>query len=56
MLGREFWDRAIDFQDLADEGTIRDEHLALISYAESPHEAWEFIRKFYCLPETFARD
>jgi len=56
LYGREFWDRVIDFQYLADEGTIRDEHLALISYAQSPHEAWEIIRKFYGLPETFARD
>jgi uncharacterized protein (TIGR00730 family) len=56
LFGREFWDRVIDFQYLADEGTIRDEHLKLISYAESPHEAWEIIRKFYGLPETFARD
>jgi len=56
LYGREFWDRALDFQSLADEGTIRDEHLSLISYAESPHEAWEIIRKFYGLPETFARD
>ena len=56
LFGREFWDRVIDFQYLADEGTIRDEHLKLISYAESPLEAWEIIRKFYGLPETFARD
>jgi uncharacterized protein (TIGR00730 family) len=56
LYGREFWDRVIDFQYLADEGTIRDEHLQLISYAQTPHEAWEIIRKFYGLPETFARD
>jgi len=56
LYGREFWDRVIDFQFLADEGTIRDEHLSLISYAQTPLEAWEIIRKFYGLPETFARD
>ncbi len=56
LYGREFWDRAIDFQDLADEGTIRDEHLDLIQYADAPRDAWEIIRKFYGLPETFARD
>jgi hypothetical protein len=56
LYGREFWDRVIDFEFLADEGTIRDEHLELISYAETPREAWEIIRKFYGLPETFARD
>ena len=56
LYGREFWDRVIDFQFLADEGTIRDEHLDLISYADSPHDAWEIIRKFYGLPEHIARD
>jgi hypothetical protein len=44
----------IDFQFLADEGTIRDEHLSLITYADSPHDAWEIIRKFYRMPEDFA--
>jgi uncharacterized protein (TIGR00730 family) len=56
LYGREFWDRVINFQFLADEGTIRDEHLDLISYADSPHDAWEIIRKFYGLPEHIARD
>jgi hypothetical protein len=46
----------LNLEYLADEGTIRDEHLSLVSYAESPQEAWETIRKFYGLPETFARD
>jgi uncharacterized protein (TIGR00730 family) len=56
LYGREFWDGALNLEYLADEGTIRDEHLSLVSYAESPQEAWETIRKFYGLPETFARD
>jgi uncharacterized protein (TIGR00730 family) len=56
LYGREFWDGVLNLQFLADEGTIRDEHLNLISYAETPHEAWEIIRKFYGLPETYARD
>lgn len=47
MFGREYWDRVIDFQFLADEGAIRDEHLQLISYAESPEEAWEIISRFH---------
>jgi uncharacterized protein (TIGR00730 family) len=51
LFGREFWKRAIDFQYLADEGTIRDEHLQLLSYADTPQEAWDIIRTFYRLPE-----
>jgi len=51
LYNREYWDKAVNFQFLADEGTIRDEHLSLIRYAETPEEAWEIIRSFYRLPE-----
>jgi uncharacterized protein (TIGR00730 family) len=47
LFGREYWKRVIDFQFLADEGVIADEHLNLISYAETPEEAWEIIRQFH---------
>lgn len=53
---REFWDRVIDFQFLADEGTIRDEHLSLVRYAETPQEAWGIIQEFYRLPMSPACD
>jgi uncharacterized protein (TIGR00730 family) len=47
MFGKKYWSNVIDFQFLADEGVIRDEHLELISYAESATEAWEQIQAFY---------
>lgn len=47
LYGREYWERLIDFQYMADEGVIADKHLELINYAETPHEAWEIIRKFH---------
>lgn len=47
LFGREYWDRVIDFQFLADEGAIQDEHLKLISYAETAQEAWELIDRFH---------
>jgi uncharacterized protein (TIGR00730 family) len=50
LYSREYWDRVVNFQFLADEGTIRDEHLSLIRYAETPDEAWTIIREFYRLP------
>jgi uncharacterized protein (TIGR00730 family) len=50
LFGRSYWEQAIDFQFLADEGTIRDEHLSLLQYAETPQEAWDIIRGFYRLP------
>ena len=49
LYGREFWDGALNLEYLADEGTIRDEHLSLVQYAESPQEAWEIIRTYYRL-------
>jgi uncharacterized protein (TIGR00730 family) len=47
MYGREYWDQVIDFQFLADEGTISDEDLDLIQYANTPDEAWQLIAKFH---------
>ena len=47
IFGREYWQEVIDFQHLADEGTIDDEDLELISYAETAEEAWEIIRQFH---------
>ena len=45
LFGREYWNRVIDFQFLADEGVIEDEHLRLISYAESPQEIIELLKQ-----------
>ena len=47
IFGREYWQQAIDFQYMADEGTIDDEDLDLIRYAETAEEAWEIIRQFH---------
>ena len=47
MFGREFWEQAIHFQFLADEGAIDDEHLDLFRYAETAEEAWEIIQQFH---------
>lgn len=47
LYGKEYWDSVINFQSLADEGVIADEHLDLISYADSPEEAWKLIADFH---------
>ncbi len=47
MYGREYWDQVIDFQFLADEGSISDEDLDLISYAETPQQIWDSIANFH---------
>ncbi|MCH8923907.1 MAG: LOG family protein [Planctomycetes bacterium] len=47
LYGREYWSRVIDFQFLADEGVIADEHLDLVDFVESPEEAWDIIARFH---------
>ena len=47
LFGEEYWSRIVDFQVLADEGVIRDEHLDLFQYCDSPKEAWEIITEFH---------
>ena len=46
LFGTEFWSRLIDFDYLADCGLIRDEHLDLFQFADTPEEAWSLIQAF----------
>ncbi|MCB1704908.1 MAG: LOG family protein [Halioglobus sp.] len=43
LLGREFWERAVDFEFLVDEGMIAEEDRALFQFADSAEEAWGII-------------
>lgn len=47
LFGRDYWQRVIDFQFLADEGVIADKHLDLLDFAETPAEAWDIIVNFH---------
>lgn len=47
MFSRRYWEQVLDFQFLADEGAIEDEHLDLIHYAETPEEIWNIIATFH---------
>ncbi len=47
LYGRDYWESIIDFPKMADEGVIDDEDLKLISWAESPEEAWKIIADFH---------
>ena len=49
LLGNEYWRHAVDFQFLADEGTIHDDDLELFRIVDTAEEAWEIIRKFHHL-------
>jgi len=52
LFGKQFWDRIVDFEGLAEEGTISREDLDLITWCETAEEAWAAISKFYGIEES----
>ena len=49
LFGKEFWDRAIDLDFLAEQGTISPGDQGIIDYADTADEAWGIISEFYDL-------
>lgn len=49
LFGKKFWDRAINIEALAEEGTISPNDHELFQVVDSAAEGWEIIRKFYDL-------
>ena len=49
LFGRAFWDRIINFEALAEEGTISPEDLKLFRWCETAEDAWACIAEFYGL-------
>ena len=49
LFGTDFWNRVVNFEAIADEGTISPEDLDLITWCETAEEGWETIRDFYGL-------
>ncbi|MEJ6594639.1 TIGR00730 family Rossman fold protein [Parasphingorhabdus sp.] len=49
LFGETFWNRVINFEALAEEGTISRDDLNLFQFVETADEAWGIIRKFYRL-------
>jgi hypothetical protein len=47
IFGREYWERVVDFQFLADEGTIDDDDLDLFRFADTAEQAWDMIQRFH---------
>ena len=47
MYGREFWDKVVDFEALADEGVINHADLDLISWVETAEEGWNVVTEFW---------
>jgi uncharacterized protein (TIGR00730 family) len=47
LIGREFWDKVVDFQALVDEGVVSERDLSIFTYVETAEEAWDVVKRFY---------
>ena len=47
LFGRDFWQRMVDFEGLAEEGVISKHDLDLITWCETADEAWDAVRRHY---------
>ena len=56
LFGKDFWNRVIDFEALAEEGTINKDDLNLFRWCETADEAWGHICGFYKLNEPILKE
>jgi uncharacterized protein (TIGR00730 family) len=49
LYGKDFWTKVIDFEALADEGTISHKDLDLFNMVETAEEGWKIVQDFYAL-------
>jgi uncharacterized protein (TIGR00730 family) len=50
LVGKEFWERLIDWQFLVENGLIAHDDLHLFHYAETAKEAWDLIGRLHGVP------
>ena len=43
LFGREFWNRVVNFEALAEEGVISPRDLELLHFVETADEAWDHV-------------
>jgi len=51
LFGSDFWGKVINFDALAEAGTIAPTDPSLFSIVDSAEEGWDVVRKFYELPD-----
>lgn len=49
LFGKDFWNRVVNFEAIAEEGTISKKDLDLIHWSETAEDAWAYISSFYKL-------
>jgi uncharacterized protein (TIGR00730 family) len=47
LYGEDYWRQIINFQAMADEGVIADEHMDLLQFTDDPQQAWDIIAQFH---------
>ena len=47
LLGREYWQRIINFEAMVEEGVVDEDDLTLFQFVDSAEEAWKVIKKHY---------
>ncbi|MBZ9649441.1 TIGR00730 family Rossman fold protein [Sphingobium sp. 3R8] len=47
LFGKDFWNRVVDFEALADEGVISHSDLNLLTWVETAEDAWDAVQAFY---------
>ena len=52
LFGREFWQQAINFEFLVEEGVISPEDLNIFNYVETAEEAADIIRDYFQTQKT----
>ncbi len=52
LIGRDFWERLINWQWLVENGLIEQQDLQLFHYAETPQEAWDLIARHNGVPSS----
>ena len=52
LVGRDFWERLVNWQWLVENGLIAQKDLQLFHYAETAQEAWELISRHYGVPSS----
>jgi uncharacterized protein (TIGR00730 family) len=47
LIGKSYWERAVNFEFLKDEGVIDPDDIDIIHYADNAQEAWDYILSWY---------
>lgn len=56
LFGAEFWGKVLNFEALAEAGTIAPGDLDLFTIVDSAKDGWNVVRQFYNLPEVEVAD